>query len=101
MGTLNSFTTTMDIDHEISLLVAGLKRLSGDNKNADGHPVVKFGELFKDDTLANQLEALVGTMKAAKKKGIITFKGEILLQGAHDDVDVVLLKADYIIFFFE
>ena len=25
-------------------------------------------------------------MKAAKKKGVITFKGEMLLQGAHDNV---------------
>ena len=32
-------------------------------------------------------------MKAAKKKGIIDFKGQILLQGAHDDVPVTLFGA--------
>jgi len=36
-------------------------------------------------------EAIVGTLKAARKKGIIDFKGGILLKGAHDDVDITLL----------
>jgi hypothetical protein len=44
--------------------------------------------------MAGKLEALVGTMKAAKKRGIIDFKGQILLQGAHDDVDVTLFKGN-------
>ena len=44
--------------------------------------------------MAGKLEALVGTMKAAKKKKIIDFKGEILLQGAHDDVDVILFAGN-------
>ncbi|XP_008395555.1 costars family protein ABRACL [Poecilia reticulata] len=53
---------------------------------------VKFGVLFSDDRCANIFEALVGTLKAAKKQKIIDFQGELLLQGVHDDVDVVLLK---------
>jgi len=36
--------------------------------------------------------ALVGTLKAAKRKKIVNYKGELLLQGVHDDVDIVLLK---------
>ena len=36
--------------------------------------------------------ALVGTLKAAKRKKIVTYKGELLLQGVHDDVDIVLLQ---------
>mmetsp|Transcript_11300 Transcript_11300/g.18927 ORF Transcript_11300/g.18927 Transcript_11300/m.18927 type:complete len:83 (-) Transcript_11300:33-281(-) len=82
----------MDIDHEISILVAGMKRLG--EPNAEGNTVVKFGVIFKDDEMAGKLEALVGTMKAAKKKKIIDFKGEILLQGAHDDVDVILFAGN-------
>ena len=50
-------------------------------------------QLFKDEILEQQLESLVGTMKAARKRGVIDFQGQILLQGAHDNVDVVLKKA--------
>ena len=59
--------------------------------DADGKYTVKFGVLFSDDKCANLFEALVGTLKAAKKKKIIDFPGQILLQGAHDNVDIVLL----------
>jgi hypothetical protein len=52
---------------------------------------VKFGVLFADDRCANIFEALVGTLRAAKKRKMIHFEGEMLLQGAHDHVDVVLL----------
>jgi hypothetical protein len=38
--------------------------------------------------------ALVGTLKAAKKRKILQYTGEILLQGVHNDVDVVLLVDD-------
>ena len=36
--------------------------------------------------------ALVGTLKAAKRKKIVNYSGELLLQGVHDNVDIVLLK---------
>ena len=57
-------------------------------------PQVKFGVLFADDRCANIFEALVGTLRAAKKRKMIHFEGEMLLQGAHDNVDVVLLSED-------
>lgn len=60
--------------------------------DADGQTSVKFGVLFNDDKCANLFEALVGTLKAAKRKRIITFQGELLLQGVHDNVEVVLLQ---------
>ncbi|RXN06236.1 costars family ABRACL [Labeo rohita] len=62
------------------------------HKDADGKTSVKFGVLFNDDQCANLFEALVGTLKAAKRKKIITFEGELLLQGVHDNVDVILLQ---------
>jgi hypothetical protein len=34
---------------------------------------------------------LLGTLKAAKKRKLIYFEGELLLQGVHDKVDIVLL----------
>ena len=49
-------------------------------------------QIFKDEVLEQQLESLVGTMKAAKKRGIIAFEGQMLLQGAHDHVIVTLAK---------
>ena len=59
--------------------------------DADGKISVKFGVLFNDDKCANLFEALVGTLRAAKRKKILTFQGELLLQGVHDNVDVILL----------
>ena len=37
----------------------------------------------------------VGTMKAAKKRKVIDFQGELLLQGVHDKVEVKLLQPDF------
>jgi hypothetical protein len=53
---------------------------------------VKFGTLFNDDRCANIFEALVGTLRAAKKRKIVTFDSEMLFQGVHDNVDIVLVK---------
>ena len=35
----------------------------------------------------------MGTLRAAKKRKIVDYAGEMLLQGAHDAVEVVLLNA--------
>lgn len=80
----------MDVSHECNLLVQEIQRLG--SKNADGKTMVKFGVLFNDDRCANIFEALVGTLKAAKKKKLINFQGELLLQGVHDNVDIILLQ---------
>ncbi|XP_041108464.1 costars family protein ABRACL isoform X1 [Polyodon spathula] len=80
----------MNVEHEVQLLVEEIRRLG--SPNADGKTSVKFGVLFRDDRCANLFEAMVGTLKAAKRKKIISFQGELLLQGVHDDVDVVLLQ---------
>ena len=80
----------MDVNHEVKLLIEEIKRLGA--PNADGKIEVTFGVLFRDDKCANLFEALVGTLRAAKRKKIITYEGEILLQGAHDNVPVTLLK---------
>ncbi|XP_048842110.1 costars family protein ABRACL [Brienomyrus brachyistius] len=79
----------MDVAHEVALLTEEIQRLG--SKNADGTTSVKFGVLFNDEKCANLFEALVGTLKAAKRRKIITFDGELLLQGVHDNVDVILL----------
>lgn len=82
--------STMNVEHEISLLVEEIRRLG--TKNADGQVSVKFGVLFADEKCANLFEALVGTLKAAKRRKIVTYQGELLLQGVHDNVDIMLLQ---------
>ncbi|KAG8735496.1 hypothetical protein FRC10_010458 [Ceratobasidium sp. 414] len=82
-----------NIDEEVEQLKKEIKRLG--KKPADGQPgivVVKFGVLVRDDRCSNIFEALVGTLRAAKRKKVVDFQGQMLLQGAHDDVDVVLLQ---------
>ncbi|XP_012691473.1 costars family protein ABRACL [Clupea harengus] len=79
----------MNVEHETTLLVEEIRRLG--TEDADGKISVKFGVLFNDDKCANLFEALVGTLRAAKRKKILTFQGELLLQGVHDNVDVILL----------
>nr|DBA26712.1 TPA: hypothetical protein GDO54_010936 [Pyxicephalus adspersus] len=80
----------MNVDHEISLLVEQIHRLG--TRDNDGKIKVKFGVLFNDDQCANLFEAMVGTLKAAKRRKILTYDGELLLQGVHDNTEIVLLQ---------
>ena len=79
------------VDEEIELLKLEIKRLSNDKRNSKGHLFVAYGVLFKDDRCQQLFEALLGTLKAAKKRKIIEFEGELLLQGVHDAVEISLL----------
>lgn len=81
---------TQAVEEEVLRLVQEIKRLGA--ADASGQVKVKYGVLFKDDVVANTFEALLGTLKAAKKRKVVTFEGELLLQGVHDNVDIVLLK---------
>ena len=80
----------MNVEKEVKELVVEIKRLG--ERNGDGQYVVKFGVMFNDTRCANIFEALVGTLRAAKRKKIIKFEGELLLQGVHDDVPITLLQ---------
>ncbi|KAF8594616.1 hypothetical protein BDV93DRAFT_458604 [Ceratobasidium sp. AG-I] len=81
-----------NIDGEVEQLKKEIKRLGEKPQDGQGIAVVKFGKLVRDDRCSNIFEALVGTLRAAKRKGVVSFQGQMLLQGAHDDVDVVLLQ---------
>lgn len=52
---------------------------------------VKFVTLVDDDKCSNTFEALMSTLKAARKRGVLTFEGEFLLKGPHSDVPIILL----------
>ena len=84
----------MDVDYEVVLLVEELKRIG--TPNSQGKISVKFGILVQrqEDDCSNLSLSLVGTLRAAKRKKIIKYDGEILLQGVHDNVEIVLLKED-------
>ncbi|CAI5973543.1 unnamed protein product [Closterium sp. NIES-65] len=60
-----------------------------DKVRADGSVKVKFGKLF--DETGDIFEALGGTLRAAKKRKMISFAAEMLLQGRDNNVDIILL----------
>ena len=78
------------IDREIRKLQEFMIRLG--TRNADGAVEVTFGVLFDDPASQQTFEALAGTLKAAKKRGVVDYAAPILLKGAHDKVVIVLRK---------
>jgi len=80
----------MNVAEEVNMLVEEIKRL-GTVNDESGNYEVEFGVIFHDDRCANIFEALVGTLRAAKRKKILTYEGELLLQGVHDKVKIKLL----------
>ncbi|KAI6701611.1 hypothetical protein NL676_015935 [Syzygium grande] len=78
----------MNVEEEVERLKEEIKRLG--KIQADGSYKVTFGVLFHDDKCANIFEALVGTLRAAKKRKFVTYDGELLLQGVHDNVEITL-----------
>ena len=76
------------VDREVALLQHEIKKF--DDKNAEGRYTVAFGRLY--DVTQDIFEALAGTLKAAKKRGIIDYASPLLLKGTHDKVVITLLK---------
>ncbi|XP_051134659.1 costars family protein [Andrographis paniculata] len=78
----------MNVEEEVGRLKEEITRLG--NRQDDGSYKVTFGVLFNDERCANIFEALVGTLRAAKKRKVVTYDGELLLQGVHDNVEITL-----------
>ena len=74
------------MNDEIQQLLKDIKRVG-----EPGEPSVAFGELFDDEKVANYYEALVGTLKAAKKKKLITYEGQVLFKGMSDKVVISIV----------
>jgi len=74
------------LNNEIEQLKKDIWRVGDPEK-----PQVQFGELFDDEQTQQHYEGLAATLKAAKKRGIVTYKSPILLKGAHDKVMVNLV----------
>ncbi|KAI9137144.1 hypothetical protein BKA69DRAFT_1032890 [Paraphysoderma sedebokerense] len=81
----------VNVDEEIKFLVEYIKVIGAKSPAHGNKYTVKYGKLVKDDKVVQTLEGVFGTLKAAKKRKIVDFKGELLLSPAHDDVDIVLL----------
>lgn len=76
------------VDHEVVKLQHEIARYG--TKDDKGHFFVSFGRLY-DDT-QNVFEALAGTLKTAKKRGIVDYTAPILLKGPSDKVVITLVK---------
>ncbi|KAJ3820110.1 costars domain-containing protein [Lentinula raphanica] len=59
-------------------------------KDSQGRYTIAYGVLF--DKTANTLEALNGTLRAAKRQGKVAFSAELLMMPRHKDEQVVLLE---------
>jgi len=71
----------------VDLVCQEIQRIS------DGGTTVTFEALATDERVVQTFEALFGTLKAARKRGVLTFKGELLLLGQHDQVEITLTGA--------
>lgn len=71
---------------EMQQLLTDIKRIG-----ESGEPYVEFGDLFDDEEVADYYEALVGTLKAAKKKGLINYEGQFLLKGFTNKVIISII----------
>eukprot|EP00741_Cyanophora_paradoxa_P011312 tig00020554_g10926.t1 len=79
----------MNVEHEVSLLQQKIVELG--SRGADGKYSITFGKLF--EATEQIFEALGGTLKAAKKRGVIAYSAPLLLKGAHDAEVITLLVA--------
>ncbi|CAN1167403.1 Costars family protein [Linum perenne] len=80
----------MNVDEEVERLKEEIQRL-GTPRPDGSFKQVTFGVMFHDERCANIFEALVGTLRAAKKRKVVAYDGELLLQGVHDNVEITLL----------
>ncbi|KAK7038872.1 hypothetical protein VNI00_010502 [Paramarasmius palmivorus] len=81
-------TVVLNTADEIQVLKDAIKEHG--SPNADGKYAVSYGILF--DKTANTLEALNGTLRAAKRQKKVAFDAELLMMPKDKDVQVVLLE---------
>ena len=84
---------TAQVEHEISLLTNFIRSIGKQNAST-GKYETTFGDLFRSDEVQNTLESLAGTLKAAKRRKIISYSSELLLQGVHDRELITLEKTE-------
>ena len=75
------------VSHDQEILIEAIKKIG--TKNDKNQFQALFGEIFTETE--HTLEALNGTLRAAKKAGIISFEKQMLLKGADDGAVITLL----------
>lgn len=78
----------MDIEKEVDQLIIEIRRLGTKEGETFG---LTFAVLFNDERCQNLFEALMGTLRAAKRLKKIDYPGQLLLMGQHDSVFIKLL----------
>lgn len=78
-----------DVDREVELVVMHMKRIG--TQQPDGSYQITFGDFFNDPEVEQTFESLVGSLKAAKRRGLLNFQGQMLLMPTHKDVVLTLL----------
>lgn len=78
--------TMVDISRETCWICKDIIRISG------GGTETTFECLGRDEEIEQKYEALLGTLKAARKRGYITFEGEMLLMGVNNDTVIALTQ---------
>jgi len=80
-----------DVDEEVRLIHFHVYRIA---QATTGGLTSTFANVFNDPQVEQTFESLVGTLKAAKKRGILDFPGMLLLMPTHKDV-IITLKEPY------
>lgn len=75
-----------NIGEDIEILCKICDRLAGGPGGT-----FKFKDIFYDREAEGSLESLSGTLISAKKRGIVKFDSPLLLQGAHDEVEITFV----------
>ncbi|PPQ74265.1 hypothetical protein CVT24_001188 [Panaeolus cyanescens] len=86
--TLFLLQMSLNTAHEIEILKNAIK--DNGTTGSDGKKSVAYGILF--DKTANTLEALNGTLRAAKRQKKVAFDAELLMMPRDKDVQVTLLE---------
>ncbi|POY76534.1 hypothetical protein BMF94_0375 [Rhodotorula taiwanensis] len=79
----------METAHEVGVLCVAIKEHGAKNEQS-GRYEAPYGVIF--EKTADILEALNGTLRAAKRQKKITFDGELLMMPKDKDVTLVLLE---------
>jgi len=77
------------VENDLKLLTAGIKRLGV--ANGDGSYTAMFGKIVDDEELEQQLESLVGTLKAGRRRGVLEWQGQLLLKGKDNEAPIKLV----------
>ena len=75
------------LQNELNQLVMDIWRIGDPNQ-----PSCSFGELFVDEQVEQFYEGIAATLWSAKKRNIVAYDSQVLMQGMHDKVIIYLVN---------